>query len=252
MPASRAAFFTLRAGKGSVLEELEQEVNGVVTGVARSSGSTTVRSWGVVGFAFPGDSSAAPFVVGDEAERQGADGGSEVHLRDGQDAAGLVLGVGGDEERGAGSADDADGATTAKQGVGATRLGEVPQADHRAAGALGHPRQGHQRGPDVLVAVGVGAGTQDRHEDVHDDQDSALPNDGGLDAGDVERQAGERGSGDPGALGDGGGLDPAADTQLAQDVRDVDAGRLLGDVELGADLAVGAAGGHQGQHLGLA
>src|ERR1700733_35365 len=52
-------------------------------------------------------------------------------------------------------------------------------------------------------------------------------------------------------VGDGGGLGSARRAQLAEDVGDVDAGRLGGDEQLGADLAVGHAPGEQPQHLEL-
>ena len=59
-------------------------------------------------------------------------------------------------------------------------------------------------------------------------------------------------SGHSDPLGDGGGLDAAADPQLAKNVGDVDARRLVRDVQLGADLPVGAAGGHEGEDLSFA
>ena len=46
---------------------------------------------------------------------------------------------------------------------------------------------------------------------------------------------------DPVAVGDGGGLGAAADVELGEDPRDVDAGRLLGHEQALADLAVGRA-----------
>ena len=52
--------------------------------------------------------------------------------------------------------------------------------------------------------------------------------------------------------GHGGGLYPAGDAELAQDVADVHAGGAGADVQLGADLAgVGAPGGQQRQHRQL-
>ncbi len=53
-------------------------------------------------------------------------------------------------------------------------------------------------------------------------------------------------------MGHGGGLDPAPDVELAQDPRDVDARGLGAHVQLGADLAVGAADGDEAQDLALA
>src|SRR5437764_386148 len=57
---------------------------------------------------------------------------------------------------------------------------------------------------------------------------------------------------EPEAVRDGGGLRAAADVELGEDPRDVDARRLLGHVELGADLAVGGATGDEGEDLALA
>src|ERR1700755_1949300 len=61
-----------------------------------------------------------------------------------------------------------------------------------------------------------------------------------------------RGSGEGEAVGDGGGLGAAADAELGEDAGDVDAGGLLRHVELGGDLAVGRAFGHQREDLALA
>src|SRR4051794_1547437 len=54
------------------------------------------------------------------------------------------------------------------------------------------------------------------------------------------------------AVRDGRRLGAAADVELGEDPRDVDAGGLLGHVELRADLAVGGAAGDQREHLTLA
>src|SRR4051812_5480358 len=54
------------------------------------------------------------------------------------------------------------------------------------------------------------------------------------------------------AVGDGGRLRAAADVELGKDPRDVHAGRLLGHVQLGADLAVRRAAGDEREHLALA
>jgi hypothetical protein len=48
------------------------------------------------------------------------------------------------------------------------------------------------------------------------------------------------------AVRDGGCFEPVWRVELAQDVRDVDAGGLDADLELGGDLAVGDAAGDQG------
>ena len=54
------------------------------------------------------------------------------------------------------------------------------------------------------------------------------------------------------AVRDGGRFEPVRRVELAQDVRDVDAGGLDADHELGGDLAVGVAAGDERQHLRLA
>jgi len=59
-------------------------------------------------------------------------------------------------------------------------------------------------------------------------------------------------AGDAQPVGDGGGLDAAADTQLGEDVGDVHAGRLGADEQLPGDLRVGAAGRDEHQDLALA
>ncbi len=53
-------------------------------------------------------------------------------------------------------------------------------------------------------------------------------------------------------LGHPGGLDPGAGVELGQDPGDVDGDRLLADVELAGDLAVGGAARHQPQDVELA
>src|SRR6266496_2737861 len=52
------------------------------------------------------------------------------------------------------------------------------------------------------------------------------------------------------AVGGRGCLEPVRRPELAQDVRDVDAGRLDADDERRGDLAVGVAAGDQGAELG--
>ena len=58
-------------------------------------------------------------------------------------------------------------------------------------------------------------------------------------------------SGHADPLRDGGGVDPAADAELAQDVGDVDAGGLLRDEELGPDLPIRLAHGDEGEDFSL-
>ena len=53
-------------------------------------------------------------------------------------------------------------------------------------------------------------------------------------------------------VGHRGGLATRADAELAEDVGHVHAGRLGRDEELGGDVTVAAAGGHQAQHLEFA
>src|SRR5215475_15875788 len=50
----------------------------------------------------------------------------------------------------------------------------------------------------------------------------------------------------------GGGLAPRGHPELAEDVRDVDAGGPVGDEQLGSDLPVATPGGDQPQHFLLA
>ena len=57
---------------------------------------------------------------------------------------------------------------------------------------------------------------------------------------------------EPLAVGDRRGLGPAADVELGEDARDVDAGGLLRHVELLGDLAVRGPRGEQLEHLALA
>src|SRR5690349_17997128 len=59
------------------------------------------------------------------------------------------------------------------------------------------------------------------------------------------------GSVETGPLRKRGSLEPAAHTELSEDVRDVDARGLLRDVEILADLTVGPAGCHEAQDLRL-
>ena len=65
------------------------------------------------------------------------------------------------------------------------------------------------------------------------------------------RSRADRESGDAEALRDRGGVDSAADPELAQDVRDVDARGLLRHEQCLADLSVRLAGGDKGQDFGL-
>jgi hypothetical protein len=51
-----------------------------------------------------------------------------------------------------------------------------------------------------------------------------------------------------GLFGKGGGLHPVGDAELAQDAGDMHAGGLRADVQLGADLRVGAPGPEQAQY----
>ena len=56
----------------------------------------------------------------------------------------------------------------------------------------------------------------------------------------------------PYAVSDRRGLRAGTHVELGEDARDVDARGLLGHVQRGADLAVGAPIGQQGQHLPFA
>ena len=58
-------------------------------------------------------------------------------------------------------------------------------------------------------------------------------------------------SGEAVSDGPGGGLDPRFDAEFGEDVGDVRGGGALGDEQRRGDLAVGAPGRHQPQHLQL-
>ena len=49
-----------------------------------------------------------------------------------------------------------------------------------------------------------------------------------------------------------GGFNPVREVQLVEDVVDVAGGRCFGNDELFGDLAVGLAGGDEGEHLAFA
>src|SRR4029453_12494615 len=53
-------------------------------------------------------------------------------------------------------------------------------------------------------------------------------------------------------VGECGRFAATGDSELGEDVGDVKAGGLLGDEQRLADLPVGPAGSHQGEHFGLA
>ena len=58
--------------------------------------------------------------------------------------------------------------------------------------------------------------------------------------------------GKPQAVAHLGGLEPICDVKFAEDIRDVDAGRLVADEELLSDLAVRASLSEKGEDLALA
>src|SRR5215813_2878149 len=60
-----------------------------------------------------------------------------------------------------------------------------------------------------------------------------------------------RNSGESGALGEGGGVDSCGYSQLAEDVRDMDACGFFGHEQPLADLPVGQPGGDEAEHLVL-
>src|SRR5512145_2714034 len=60
-----------------------------------------------------------------------------------------------------------------------------------------------------------------------------------------------RPAGQPVLVGPGGGRGPRRDAELGEDVAQVPGDGLVADEQLGRDLAVGPAPGHEPQHLGL-
>ncbi len=95
---------------------------------------------------------------------------AEVVFGGGQDAPGLVRGVRGDEQAGAGGGEDADGAGSTIEGIMRGTFGEVADEEDGTAGALGEVGQGSEDLTDLLVTAGVNAASQQGHERVQDDQ----------------------------------------------------------------------------------
>jgi len=95
---------------------------------------------------------------------------AEVVFGGGEDARGLVRGVCGDEQAGAGGGEDADGASATIEGIGRGAFGEVADEEDGTAGALGQVGQGSEDLTDLLVTGGVNAASQHGHERVQDDQ----------------------------------------------------------------------------------
>jgi len=96
---------------------------------------------------------------------------AEVVFGGGEDALVLIIRVLGDEQAGAGSGDDADGASTAIESIVRGTFLEVADKEDGTAGALGQLGQGSEDGADILVTGGVNIMPQNGHERVQDDQE---------------------------------------------------------------------------------
>src|SRR5918995_1750331 len=117
---------------------------------------------------------------------------SEVALGRGQDTALRIFGIRGEEETGAGGADDADAAATAVEGIGARRLVEMADGDDRDASALGEAFEGMERPAHSLIGVGV-VTTREKGDQGIDDQERSLgAGDDLLEEMDVIRDGSER------------------------------------------------------------
>jgi hypothetical protein len=155
-----------------------------------------------------------------EAEGEGGGRTGEVTFGEGQDAALGVVGIGGEEESGAGGTDDADAAETAVERVGAGRLVEMADDDDGGTGALGGGFQLAQGVADVLIDAGADAGGEKGDEGVEDDEGGIDAGDEGVEDGEVAREG--EGAAGVGAIGDSdeeddalgiaaGGIDAGAD-----------------------------------------
>jgi hypothetical protein len=199
-----------------------------------------------------------------QAEGEGGGRTGEIAFGQGEDAAIRVVGIGGEEETGAGGTDDADGAETAVEGIGRRRLVEMTDDDDGGAAALGGGLQGAQGVADVLIDAGADSGGEKGDEGVEDDE-------GGIDAGDDGVEDGEvagegEGAAGVGAIRDGdeeddvvgiaaGGVDARADGVM--DVvfggEEEDAARDSRlQVVAGEGIAAGDAGGELAEEGALA
>ncbi len=175
-----------------------------------------------------------------------------------------VVGIGGEEEAGAGGADDADAAETTVERVGTGRLVEVADDDDGGAGALGRGFQRAQGMADVLIDAGTDPGGKKGDEGVEDDEGGIGLLDDGVEDGEV---AGEgEGAAGLGAIGDGdedddalgiaaGGIDAGADgvedVVLGGEEEDAARGSRF-RVAAGEGIAAGDAGGELAEEGALA
>src|SRR5829696_9695378 len=120
-----------------------------------------------------------------EAEGEGDGRADEITFGEGEDAALGVVGIGGEEETGAGGADDADAAETAVEGVGTRRLVEMADDDDGSAGALGGGFQRAEGVADVLIDAGADAGGEKGDEGIEDDEGGIDPSDDGVEDGEI-------------------------------------------------------------------
>ena len=215
-------------------------------------------------FAIPDDAGDIGAGNGLEAEGEGGRRTGKIAFGEGEDAALGIVGIGGEEETGAGGADDADAAETAVERVGTGRLVEVADDDDGGAGALGGCFQGAEGVADVLIDAGADAGGEEGDEGVED-------NEGGIDAGDEGVEDGEiagegEGAAGLGAIGDGdeeddalgiaaGGIDAGADgvvdVVLGGEEEDAAGGSRF-RVITGEGIAAGDAGGELAEEGALA
>ena len=77
---------------------------------------------------------------------------AEVVFGCGENAPVFVIGVGGDEEASTGTADDADRATAAIEGIVRTAFIEVANDEDGTVGLMGEECHGGKEPPDVLIA----------------------------------------------------------------------------------------------------
>ncbi len=103
---------------------------------------------------------------------------AEVVFGGGEDAFVLIIRVLGDEQAGACSGDDADGACTAIEGIVRGAFIEVADHEDGTAGPLGQLGQGSENGADILVTGGVNGVSQNGHEGIQDDKEGIGALDG--------------------------------------------------------------------------
>src|SRR5215469_892902 len=189
-----AAFGGEVGGDGAVFQEVREDGGG---GGGAEPGEAEHVVWGGV-----------------EAEAQRGGVGGEVIFDGGEDAGGVrVVGVGGDQQGGAGGGGEGDGAAAAVEGFGAGLFGQVADEEDSDRGVFGELDEGVDEAADVVVAVGVDGGGQHGHDGVDDDERGGAVGDGGAEGGEVIGEDGDMGPverEDAGAVG-AGGVETGAD-----------------------------------------